>query len=75
LRIPEHSLTRELCQQCGHAIVSTSANREGEEPAKTEEDVRKRFQNTIDFIVPGKTGPYSQASSIRDIISDEIIRA
>ena len=39
VRVPAHSLVRDLCLKAGHALTSTSANPSGEEPATSVEGI------------------------------------
>ena len=43
LRVTAHPLAAELCRAFGGALVSTSANRHGEPPARTADEVRARL--------------------------------
>lgn len=73
IRIPDHPLVRQLCQQFGKPIVSTSANLSGQPPAKTVSDIESQFGN--DFaVLQGETGKRINPSEIRDIKTGEIIR-
>jgi len=74
LRVTAHPQAAALCHAAGMAIVSTSANRAGETPARTYRDVRRRFGQTLDYILPGVVGDTRAPTSIRDAISGELIR-
>ena len=43
LRITDHSIAKMLCQQFGKPIVSSSANPEGQPPARTIKEVQQYF--------------------------------
>lgn len=75
VRISDHPVIRQLCIASGLALVSTSANPAGFEPARSEADIRGYFHNLIDVIVPGALGGQDGASEIRDLASGDIIRA
>lgn len=64
----------ELCRLAG-AIVSTSANPKGLEPARSHLEVEKYFQDAIDYIVPGEIVNSASVSEIRNAITGEIIRS
>ena len=74
VRVSKHPLVKELCEKFAGAIVSTSANRAGEEAARTSEQVRHIFENEIDFVLEGETDLNAQPSEIRDALTDKIIR-
>ncbi len=75
VRITRHPLARELCDTLGSAIVSTSANISGQDPARSVDEVVKQLGDKIDLIVDGKLGESQKPSVIRDSISGEIIRS
>ncbi len=75
VRISELPIIQELCSTLDSAIVSTSANLSGEEPAKTSAAVDSIFHNKIDAILDGETGDLLTPTVIRDSISGKIIRA
>lgn len=75
VRITKHPLVRELCTKLDSALVSTSANLTGEEPAKSASDVENALEGLIEVILDGKTGELDKPTQIRDSISGQIIRA
>jgi L-threonylcarbamoyladenylate synthase len=75
LRVTAHPIAAELCRRFGGAIVSTSANRHGEPPAKTSADVRAAFGAQVAYILDGAVGGLDKPTPIRDAISGDIIRA
>ncbi len=74
VRVSHHPLVKELCEQFGDAIVSTSANISYQDAARTAEQVKQTFGNKIDFILEGETDLNAQPSEIRDALTDEVIR-
>ena len=74
LRITRHPVAARLCRDLGSALVSTSANPGGRPPARTALQVRRYFNDTLDYIVTGDTGLSSRPSEIRDAVSGAIIR-
>ena len=74
IRVSHHPAVKELCEQFGGAIVSTSANISTQEAARTSEQVKQTFGNKIDFILDGETDINAQPSEIRDALTDKIIR-
>ena len=75
VRISKHPLVREICLQFNSALVSTSANLSGDEPAKNARQVSLTLGDNIDAILDGETGDLDKPTEIRDSISGQIIRA
>ena len=73
VRVSAHPVVHALCSVSG-PLVSTSANPEGYLPARTPARVRSYFKTSIDYILPGKTGPQRQPTEIRMASTDCIIR-
>lgn len=74
IRVPAHSLARQLCKYCGHALVSTSANLSGQPAARSCAQVRRCFANKVDYVVDSNCGSASRPSTIIDLLTDQIIR-
>jgi L-threonylcarbamoyladenylate synthase len=74
LRVTAHPLAAGLCRAFGGAIVSTSANRHGEPPARTADDVRAAFGAEIDAVLNGPVGGLERPTPIRDAISGDTVR-
>ena len=73
VRITAHPFLRDLCRVTG-SLVSTSANPTGAQAAKTCQRVRSYFGTQLNYIVPGRCGPYSQPTEIRHAATGEILR-
>ncbi len=73
VRISRHPLVQALCLAFGGPIVSTSANPAGLPPAKTAAEVRRYFGNQIPFCA-GETGNAARPSTIRDLLTGEVLR-
>ncbi len=74
VRVSDHPQVRALCQAFGGPVVSTSANRSGAPPARSEVQVRERFGEGVDFILPGETGGRERPSEIRDALTGRVLR-
>ena len=74
LRVTDHPVCRQLCAAFGGAIVSTSANRSGEEPARDWRQVEKSFGTTIAGVVEGALGGLDRPSEIRDLRTGHVLR-
>lgn len=74
LRVTAHVQAAALCHAAGMAIVSTSANRAGELPARTAREVTRRFGKLVDYILPGTVGTATAPTPIRDALTGELLR-
>ncbi len=74
VRVTSHAVACDLCRQFGDALVSTSANLGGHSPTQRALHVRRWFGDTIDYLVPGEAGPYTNPSVIKDARTGAIIR-
>ena len=74
VRVTRHPGCRELCRRAG-ALVSTSANVEGEAPARTLAQARAAFGDAVDGLVAGEIGDAAGPSEIRDLASGRVLRA
>lgn len=74
VRVTSHPIAQALCADFGKPLVSTSANVSGRAPSQNELLVRRWFNGKVDLFVPGKAGPYSRPSEIRDAQSGAILR-
>ncbi|WP_444883279.1 L-threonylcarbamoyladenylate synthase [Microbulbifer sp. PSTR4-B] len=75
LRHTDHSFTAALTRAFGGAIVSTSANPAGCQPARHKYQVLRYFGDALDFVGGGSTGGRNSPSEIRDLLSGEQLRA
>lgn len=51
IRIPSHPLTLELLKEVEKPLLVPSANKSGQQPAKTYEEVKTIFSNELDYII------------------------
>jgi len=76
VRIPAHSLARALCQVAGHTIVSTSANRSGQQPARTPLEVRRKLGMRAPLLIlHGSVDRQARPSQIIDLLTQRHIRS
>lgn len=75
LRVSDHPLVRELCAAVGGPVVSTSANPAGRPPALSMAQVQAYFGDTLAAIVDGPLGGHDSPSTIRDLVSGQVLRA
>jgi len=74
LRVTAHAQAAELCRAFGGALVSTSANRHGAEPARSYAEVRAAFGGELAYILEGDTGGLVRPTPIRDAVSGAQLR-
>ncbi|MDR9438983.1 MAG: Sua5/YciO/YrdC/YwlC family protein [Halomonas sp.] len=75
LRVSDHPLVVALCEAFGGPIVSTSANRAGEPPAMSAEQVRATFGAELDHVLDGPLGGLERPSTIRDLVTGRVLRS
>ncbi|MBI1175630.1 MAG: Sua5/YciO/YrdC/YwlC family protein [Sideroxydans sp.] len=73
VRLTAHPFARALCRSAGSALVSTSANRSGQRPAKTYAACLRLFGSKV-WVLPGRVGKRKQPSTIRAWADGKIIR-
>ncbi|MDH3330161.1 MAG: L-threonylcarbamoyladenylate synthase [Desulfobulbaceae bacterium] len=64
VRLSPHPVAAALLKACGIPLTATSANRSGEAPAVTAEDVRAIFGSQIDFVLDGGKTPGKLGSTL-----------
>ncbi len=74
VRQSAHPLCRALCQGLGHPVVSTSANRAGQPPARSADEVRSVFGDQVDRVIDAPLGEASAPSTIRDLRTNRQLR-
>lgn len=74
VRVTDHPLAAALCRAVGSALVSTSANRSGDEPARSAAAVETTLGSEIDAILDGPIGALSGPTEIRDVFTGAVIR-
>jgi L-threonylcarbamoyladenylate synthase len=75
VRVTAHPVAAALCSALGMALVSTSANRSGQAPARTPLAVRAQFGAGVDRILPGAVGGLDKPTEIREALSGKVLRA
>ena len=74
LRVTAHPVGRALCEAFGGAVVSTSANPGGAEPARSAQQVADYFADRLCGIVAGELGRSPRPSEIRDLATGRVVR-
>ena len=75
VRVTAHPLAAALCRACGHALVSTSANRSSRPPARNALAVRRNFGTNVDYVLSGVLGGLARPTPIYDAGSGRMLRA
>ena len=65
IRVPGHTQARSICAAFGGPLVSTSANPSGRPSTADVLRVRRWFQSTVDYVVPGRTSARNRPSELR----------
>lgn len=74
VRVTAHPVCRELCQQLGHPLISTSANLSDQPPARSAQEVWQQFGQQLDCILDAPLGEQDQPTEIRHGLTGEIVR-
>jgi L-threonylcarbamoyladenylate synthase len=74
VRVTAHPIAAQLCRRFGKALVSTSANRSGQPPARDAATVREQFGSDVDYVVDAPTGGLARPTTIRDAVTGEVLR-
>jgi len=74
IRISSHPLVIRLCDQLGHALVSTSANPAGKKPALNPLQLHHYFNGLVDAILVSNHNYSGRPSRICDLKSRQLLR-
>jgi L-threonylcarbamoyladenylate synthase len=74
VRVTAHPVARQLCEQFGKPIVSTSANIAGHEPARSIKELNQQFNKGLSCAVNGDVDQTAKPSEIRELLTNRIIR-
>ena len=72
VRVPGSEVSRELARLSGGVIVSTSANKAGEEPARTASDAARILEEEVDLILDGGPTPSGVPSTVLDLSGEHL---
>lgn len=73
-RVTAHQPAAELCNQCGHALVSTSANVSGQPACTTAAAVEEVFKDNINYLLKLPVGDLTGPTPIFDGVSGKQLR-
>ena len=74
VRVSDHPVVRALTEGCGHALVSTSANRSGQPALRSSLRVVREFGDEVDGVVAGETGGRRRPTAIIDVRTGRSLR-
>jgi L-threonylcarbamoyladenylate synthase len=72
VRVSSNEVARRLASMSAGVIVSTSANKSGEEPPRTAKEVADQVGREVDIVVDGGMTAGGRPSTILDLTSDEL---
>lgn len=72
IRVSGNEVARRLASMSAGVIVSTSANKSGEEPPRTAKEAADQIGREVDVVVDGGTTAGGRPSTILDLTSDEL---
>ena len=75
VRVTAHQGSSELSRLAGCALVSTSANRHGQQPIGDYHTVKQCLGDELDFVVRGPLGDQQNPSRITDALTGKVLRA
>jgi len=74
IRVSQHPIVQQLCQQLAHPLISTSANPAGLKPASSVLQARRYFKNAVDMYINGALGALESPTPIVDLADNTKIR-
>jgi len=74
VRVSSHPVVTELCNACGHALISTSANLSGQSALTDANKVITEFGATLAGVVDGPLGELKSSTPIFSLITGEQLR-
>ena len=75
VRVSAQRHAAQLCLRARSALVSTSANRARQRPARSSREVQRRFGGQIDYVLRGRVGGARRPTPIRDAASGAVVRS
>jgi len=73
VRVTAHPVAARLCRQLGMALVSTSANISGKQPAQTAAQCRRMFGARV-RVIDGRIGTRKRPSTLIDLATGTVLR-
>jgi L-threonylcarbamoyladenylate synthase len=73
VRVTAHPVAARLCRMLDMALVSTSANKSGQKPARTAAQCHRMFGARV-RVIGGRIGPRKRPSTLIDLASGRVLR-
>jgi L-threonylcarbamoyladenylate synthase len=74
VRVSAHPIVQSVCLQFGGPLVSTSANRQGENPCRNATEVNRVFGSLLDHIIVSDVGGLDKPTPIFDALTGRVFR-
>ena len=74
VRITDHPVIDNLCNGLNGPIISTSANYSNQSYINDIKKIEVLFDKKVDYIIEGKLGGEIKSSTIKDIVTKEVLR-
>lgn len=74
VRVTSHPVVKQLCQDFGKPLVSTSANLTGQDPVLTLDEAKHAFGDKVAAYVEGALGGNTKPSQIKDAFTGKLFR-
>jgi L-threonylcarbamoyladenylate synthase len=71
LRVPNHEKARRLIEECGGALIGTSANISGRPSLRTAEEVVRELEDRVDLVIDGGPAPLGRESTVVRVLGNE----
>ena len=74
VRVTAHPVAAALCRRTDSALISTSANLAGQQPARNAAEVRAVFATALDYVLDAPVGAADRPTVIRDLLTARVLR-
>lgn len=74
LRVPDHYFIRKVSIETGVPIITTSANKSGNKPPLTINEIEKSILKDVDLVIDGGISKYKGPSTVVDLVNKRIVR-
>jgi len=71
LRVPDNDVALHLIRLSGGLLVGSSANRTGEKPPRTVQELSEELKEMVDVVLDGGPAAQGMPSTVADLTSDE----
>ena len=74
LRVPDHYFIRKVSIESGLPIITTSANKSGERPPSSIDEIDESIIKSVDLVIDGGESKHKEPSTVVDLINKKILR-